>query len=243
MVGIDCATKPKKVGLARVTVVDGTARVDELGTASSWPAIEDKVVSWLSGRTLLALDAPLGWPRALGEVLQGHHAGGGVDAEPDAMFRRDTDHVVERQVGKRSLDVGADRIARTAHAALSFLQRLRELTGLAIPLAWEPGRIDGTTVIEVYPAATLASRRLPDSGYKKSTEAAAEIRRDLVAALSQEVQLDDSAKDSMQRNDHVLDAVVCALAGFDFLTGSVVRPQDSALAQREGWIWVRLMQT
>jgi hypothetical protein len=37
----------------------------------------------------------------------------------------------------------------------------------------------------------------------------------------------------------VRDAVVCTLAGADFLAGRVMAPDDLALARREGWIWVR----
>jgi hypothetical protein len=61
-------------------------------------------------------------------------------------------------------------IARTAHGALSFLARLRERVGAPIPLAWDPGSIEGLAAIEVYPAGTLAARKLPHSGYKGPTD-------------------------------------------------------------------------
>jgi hypothetical protein len=37
----------------------------------------------------------------------------------------------------------------------------------------------------------------------------------------------------------ILDAVLCVLAGVDFLKGEVLFPKDMALARKEGWIWVR----
>jgi hypothetical protein len=41
------------------------------------------------------------------------------------MFRRMTDRAIHKNVGRTPLDVGADWIARTAHAALRFLAELR----------------------------------------------------------------------------------------------------------------------
>jgi len=46
----------------------------------------------------------------------------------------------------------------------------------------------------------------------------------------------------MRGNDDALDAVVCLLAGYDYMQGEVMRPDDQALAQKEGWIWVRQPQ-
>ena len=34
-----------------------------------------------------------------------------------------------------------------------------------------------------------------------------------------------------------LDAVICVLAGADFVRGPVYAPEIAALAEREGWIW------
>ena len=239
VVGVDCATSPKNVGLARVVATARAARVDELATAASWEAIEETVAGWLGSRTIIALDAPLGWPRPLGDVLSGHRAGGSVASSPNAMFRRTTDEVVIREIGKRPLDVGADRIARTAHAALSFLERLRVSTALPIPLAWAPGRVEGTSAIEVYPAATLAGRGLPHTGYKGAKDGASDVRRDITSALAEMLTIDTDAIEAMAGSDHVLDAAICGLAALDFARGDVIRPTDAALAEREGWIWVR----
>jgi hypothetical protein len=41
------------------------------------------------------------------------------------------------------------------------------------------------------------------------------------------------------KNPDVLDAVVCVVAGMDFIAGGVMHPEKSVLAKREGWIWVR----
>jgi hypothetical protein len=40
-------------------------------------------------------------------------------------------------------------------------------------------------------------------------------------------------------NDDAFDAVVCLLAGKDFLQGEVYPPADPDQARQEGWIWVK----
>lgn len=239
VIGIDCATDPKNVGLALCTLRDGRARIEALSTGSTWPAIDERIASWVTAPTLLALDAPLGWPARLGESLHSHSAGAAFDHPPNAMFRRATDDAIAQRLGKRPLDVGGDRIARTAHAALSFLARLRNRLDAPIPLAWQPGPIDTVAAIEVYPAGTLAARDLPRSGYKGAAEAATALRRDLRAAIAEQLSFDAQAAQEMTRTDHALDAALCACAGLDFLAGDAVPPDDPRLAKREGWIWVR----
>jgi hypothetical protein len=239
IIGIDCATDAKKVGLALCTMLEGRPRIAELWVGKSWPAIDEQIAGWASGATLLALDAPLGWPAPLAESLHTHHAGAELAPTSNALFRRTTDNVVAEHLGKRPLDVGSDRIARTAHGALSLLARLRERLAAPIPLAWDPGPIEGLAAIEVYPAGTLAARKLPHSGYKGSGEAASTRRQQLITALAKELSFDAQARERMLDTDHALDATLCVCAGLDFLAGDVIRPRDLSLARREGWIWVR----
>lgn len=238
VIGVDCATDPKKVGLALGTIIDGHPRIQEVTTGKTWPAIDEQVASWATTPTLLALDAPLGWPAPLGESLHAHRAGAAFDHLPNAMFRRATDDAVAERLGKRPLDVGSDRIARTAHAALSFLARLRKRLDAPVQLAWEPAPIETVAAIEVYPAGTLAARNLPHSGYKGPGDSAFSLRRGLTTEIAKQVSLDPRATEQMVHSDHALDAVLCVCAGLDFLTGDAVRPKDLSLAKREGWIWV-----
>jgi len=141
--------------------------------------------------------------------------------------------VVYKATGQKPLEVGANLIARTAHTALSFLERIQ------IPLAWEPGHANLTCVsaIEVYPAATLKARGFPFEGYK--TQQAQNVRAEIIRCLGREMQL-ENIKDAMRENDDVLDAVVCVLAAADFVKGrGVLCPANKELAEKEGWIWVR----
>ena len=237
IVGIDCATDPKKtgvVGLAadgerfRVTLAalgDAPGSVARLAAAAAGP-----------GPALFCLDAPLGWPAALGRSLAPHAAGEALaEAEPNRLFRRATDEFVRRRVGKRPLEVGADRIARTAAAALGVLAELRALRAEAIPLAWSPA-LAASAAIEVYPAAVLLARQLPASRYKPA--AARGLRAEILEGLAAELQPGGHRELLLDKAD-VLDAALAALAGVDFLAGHCPSPADRGLAEREGWIWIR----
>jgi predicted nuclease with RNAse H fold len=181
------------------------------------------VSGWLRGeeRVLLALDSPLGWPTALGPSLCSHFAGAPIAVPADRLFRRDTDERIRQRLGKIPLEVGANLIARTAHAALVFLEAIRRASGREIPMVWEPG-FAGIGCVEVYPAATLKAR-----GLKNGPEC--------LTSLAKELRLPVGMPDS----EHARDAVLCTLGGSDFLAGMCVSPPDRALAEREGWIWAR----
>jgi hypothetical protein len=238
IIGIDCATVAQKVGLALCVVGAGRPRLDRVLVGESWPAIDEQLAQWATDPSLLAVDAPLGWPAPMADALHSHRAGAELPHATNTLFRRRTDDVVSEHLGKRPLDVGADRIARTAHTALSFLARLRETVGKPIPLAWQPGSLKSLAAIEVYPAGTLAARSLPHSGYKARTSPSSELRQQLVDAVRQQLSVDEDAAKLMAHSDHALDAVLCTLAGLDFLAGDVLQPDDLDLAKREGWIWV-----
>jgi len=240
IVGLDCATQPSSVGLACARFEHQRLELLDVAQKTTWPSIDETVGTWLSETTLLAIDAPLGWPRTFSRALQRHRAGEALAPESaNQLFRRATDDVVARTLHKRPLDVGADRIARTAHVALGFVQRLREARGRAIPLAWKPGQPDVTSAIEVYPAGTLASRTLPSSRYKGATQEARTVRAEILGALDKELAVEDDVAEAAIASDHVLDVILCCVAGVDFVQGDVIYPTDLDLAKHEGWIWVR----
>jgi hypothetical protein len=147
-----------------------------------------------------------------------------------------TDAIVKQEIGKQPLDVGAERIARTAHTALDLLHRISQHTKQPIPLAWQPQLITPLAAIEVYPAATLTAHHINMLGYKKPDGQAA--RSTLLSALTEHIIL-PLELELMIENDNVLDAAVCILAGADFLRGITIPPFDKEVAKKEGWIWVR----
>jgi predicted RNase H-like nuclease len=238
VVGIDCATDPRKVGIALADCDGARCALVGVELGESRESLAGKIASWLpaEGPALLALDAPLGWPASLGPALVQHVAGEPVGQTPNLLFRRGTDRFVKEEIGKQPLDVGADRIARTAHSALRLLADVRQLTGHPIPLAWSPEITDGPAAIEVYPAATLAAHGLPAAGYKTPPDA--ELRAEIFRGLGERVAIQPELRDLPRSNADALDAVVCVLAGRDFLLGRALTPADPDEAKREGWIWV-----
>ena len=238
IIGVDVATQPKSVGLALAALDDGRLQLERVTALPTWDAIDAQVLEWLVEPTLLAIDAPLGWPEPLGHLLREHRAGAPLDAEANRLFRRETDDVVARALRKRPLDVGADRIARTAHSALAMLARIRKATDLEIPLPTEPGGIASTCAIEVYPAGTLASRSLLSSGYKGAGADAVAARHTILSGIASDIVLPPAVVKSMAASDHVLDAALCCLAAADFVRRDVILPDSVERARREGWIWV-----
>jgi predicted RNase H-like nuclease len=236
IIGVDCATDPKNVGLARGFWQKGQVQITDI-TNGQLHAPEEIINEWIpdSEACLLALDAPLGWPQDFGHTLAGHSAGMPLGAEPNQFFRRETDRFVQRTFGKVPLDVGADRIARTALSALQLLSALSVKRGMFIPLAWDTD-FTGTTAIEVYPAGTLKASQVQSSAYKRPDQH--ETRRQLLAWLATEAELPEGLSLPLEDAD-ALDALLCVLAGADFLAGKAYPPTDLALAQKEGWIWIR----
>jgi hypothetical protein len=190
---------------------------------------------------LLAFDAPLGWPSPLGASLVNRVAGQPLQSDIDRAFQRTADLEIQRRLKPRPLKVGADKIARTAHAALALPDEIRHQTGQPIPLAWDREKLAETKVIEVYQAAaTLCSLGLRHQGYKKADQESVSRRREIIKRLRERIEIPRGIK-ILNQNAHVLDAVVCVLAGADFLNGNAVGPGPNhvAAARKEGWIWVR----
>jgi hypothetical protein len=244
VIGIDAATDSERVGLALGVYRGGALRVERARLARKTPSVGAQVLEWIgeSPAVLLAIDAPLGWPRTLGATLATHAAGRPIEVDADTMFRRHTDRIVKARIGKTPLDVGADRIARTALAALKIIATIERESGRTVDLAWKlpPGR--GIHAIEAYPAGTLRSYMLSglvgDPGgdtteRKRHLLRKLEVRRTLAVA---------SAARAAMESGHVLDAVLCLVAAADFLDDTAIAPEgprDLELAKKEGWIWVR----
>ena len=241
IIGVDCATKDVNTGLALAANDDDGLRLLEakIGNFEGGSA-RSILQEWLTDSedaALIAIDAPLGWPSPLTMSLKSHSAGAAVGISADDMFRRATDVFVRCATGKRPLDIGADRIARTAHAALRLLEDLRTGLGAAIPLAWDPVEVTAHAAIEVYPAATLMAHGIDagQTGYKKSGQT--EERRRILDALRKRMTIPEEHCGDLSGNADLLDAAVCVLAARDFITGCAVPPPDRHLAEHEGWIW------
>ncbi len=233
IIGIDISTNPKKLGLTACAVKGQNLEICAAQLAGTHDAALEFVADYWQPSTILAIDAPLGWPREMAIQLQQHKAGEPFLVDRNTMFRRLTDERIAERTGKRPLDVGADLIARAAHYALELLGDVRAQLGAPLPMLWSPHDRGGA--IEVYPAATLDVRGLPSSGYKgKEPELRKQILEQLPLICAAEIQT------ALLDNNDVFDAAIAALAGWDFMESRCEAPADDELerAKSEGWIWV-----
>jgi predicted nuclease with RNAse H fold len=238
LIGLDAASRWTNFGYAIGRYESGVVAVEEAGLLESREeadALANRVAPRLreADRGVIAIDAPLGWPRPFVHALWEHRAGEPLDDLKERLFRRETDRVVSKVIGRAPLEVAADRIARAAHSALLVLGRLRALTGKPLPLAWTPD-LAGIDVIEVYPAAMLKARGLPYSKYKDKEEPT--LREEIAMRLAIEIAGLDNY---VAAQADVFDACLCLVAAKDFIEGRCPPPDDLDLARHEGWIWVR----
>ncbi len=262
IIGIDCAAQPTNFGLACAHVErfgeNCCLRVSEVvrghGKDNDFSEIVAIIRGWIeedSAPTLLALDAPLGWPCNLGKLLSDHQAGrpplvNGRRVSGHDLFRRHTDRFVAEFARKTPMDVGANTIARVARSALELLSKIKS-DGDAIPLAWNPETVKAGHVtvkaghvhaIEVYPDLTLRqlfaaesgapSSRMEWTGYKKPK--GKEDRKKIVERLFRSHGIKPRIPPRTKQgnpddpNGDCIDAVLCALEGLHFLMGKSVAP-------------------
>lgn len=251
VIGIDFSTDPNKMGLARATVnvVAGTIVLHKVLTATAKLPPVQTVAGWVrqvcrDTPVLIAIDAPLGWPKAMrGHSFVSHSAGEPLEICADQLFSRETDREIEHRVGKKPLEVGANLIARSAHGALRFLRELsRDIdTDAPLPLAWSPFDLErGPCVVEVYPGATMKAHRIPTGRYKKKGKDGLPDRHRIANCLRNGGMVFEMGINYVARNDYLVDAAVCVLAGRDFVAECAAGPdrKQRSAAQQEGWIWV-----
>lgn len=260
VLGVDVASRLKNIGVAHGSIRPGEPNVHIIEAAvGASPALPGRttgstaegvraVSTWLAeripptGRVVLALDAPLGWPHSLSRGLAKHVAGAPIaDTHgPDRLWRRVTDQDVHARFGKLPLEVGANYIARAAWAGLEILRATRERCGRDFAVVLSPDEAP-TVAIETYPAATLRSWLGGDPGSYKARDP--EPRAALLERLTQLAPLtvEPSARAAALAVDHTFDAVICVLAGADFALGRTpsVPTEHHEMARTEGWIHVR----
>ena len=256
VIDIDFSTDPAKTGLARATVDDASEKavVHEVCTASVIlrPRVEmaARRVLDVCNRmpTLIAIDAPLGWPDAMRDhSFTAHMAGHPLEICANRLFSRETDRKVMDRLKKKPLEVGANLIARAAHGALGYLQELNgEMNGQGaspLPLAWSPEDLkhQSCCVVEVYPGATMKAHNIDPGDYKKTGVDGQDSREAIVEALVKQGLVFETDTFDVARNDHTVDAAACVLAGRDFVARRAKEPDSDTrwLAEREGWIWVK----
>jgi len=245
LIGLDAASQRSKFGyaLGHFDPESGRVTVDRAGLLDDGnDVLRNQIVPFICGgeRALIAIDAPLGWPDGLKQLLQGHEAGMPPPAglAKDASFRRHTENQVRKV--KIPLEVAADRIARAAFEALCVLNELRSESKQPLPLAWSPD-FTGAASIEVYPGATLAVRKLARPKYKQTDQTSG--REQIAMSLVHEGLVGTLPTEPLRRalqDADILDAILCMVAARDFLMGECEPPDMAHIdqARREGWIWV-----
>lgn len=273
IIGIDCAADPKNIAVASAIEVNGRLTVDspffgEGGTRSPRADRISRLAADITEQmsterpTLLALDAPLGWPvamrKALAEGTAGSVAGIPGDAREDAslMFRRFTDRFVAERTGKTPQSVGANWVASLTHTALQLIHMIaekcqeRSISMSNAPLDQRDSFRRDVHIIEVYPALAgplflrgpscfeswTAVREELDGFRRENWDTIVERLRGRLEADC--VDLSPELKNDRRLRDHGLDAILCAWIGWQFLLGECVPPTITGddLA-KEGWIW------
>ena len=117
VIGLDWATEDSRRGVAAVDVNNAATTLVLLEKCGKRSLAVDVVGKLLEGteHSLIAIDAPLGWPVAMGAELAKHEAGNCVGVPPTEMFSRATDRFVRDRLKFRPMEVGANLIARVAH--------------------------------------------------------------------------------------------------------------------------------
>ena len=267
IIGIDCAAQPGGFGLARARVggsgLENFKIMTGQGKKNCFNKLSIQIRCWIEGdncanppnRTLLALDAPLGWPIHLTRALHRHRAGAPLerpfqqdDEDPNPgnhLFRRYTDRFIAQKFPGAPLDIGADRIARVARSGLEVLGRLGTIAGEYSPasLLWDPMHLERLGVIEVYPRLTLRHLRSGTEDnefhYKGTKEAHTRDRCEIVKLLCETETLNLYSatlprKKTANKDDYhhdAIDATLCVLEGLHFLLGKSVGPDHPVAFQ------------
>ncbi|MGY3924977.1 DUF429 domain-containing protein [Aeromonas jandaei] len=185
------------------------------------PALQDEaLLAQVAACPQLALgiDAPLAFPRALRDLLNGRPLSCAVpEREIDNPYAyRDCERWLHQQYGKKPLSATFDRLGNNATLALSMLPNLADLQ-LVPTVASQACR----AVLEVYPAlAKVAGKASP-------------ARPELAALLPADVVPDTDR----------YDAALCALMALQYAAGGRVAQLPALLtppvgmAPDEGWVY------
>jgi Protein of unknown function (DUF429) len=103
---------------------------------------------------------------------------------------------------------------------------------------WDPPSESGGLLVEAFPAAQLCHWKLEFQGYNGNEAEAASRRKDLVASVSNWIEIpDDSFRKEMEDSADALDAVLCAFAAIAVTTNQLAQTpipgEEGAIAVHE----------
>lgn len=242
--GIDLSADDRRTATCEIAWDGGRAEVSPPVVGLDDTALRERIVAVLGDGGWIGIDAPFSWPVGFRAALANHDREGGWAADwrdPRHQFRA-TDLFVAA-CARRPLSVSTNLIGVTAMRAARLLQDVGEALGRRLDIA------GADRVVEVYPAGSLVAwggreRGLDPQGYKNGPAAAAR-RRVLAGALCDRdwLVLDRATREACARSDHVLDALIAALATRAAACGATRPPETDeqrAMAAVEGWIHVPL---
>jgi predicted nuclease with RNAse H fold len=232
--GIDFAADERKTCIATIDWSEDTARVVDLRLGAS----DEAILNCVRSGEKTGIDCQFGWPDKFVTFVVAHrdHKLNLKGVPMDVVARKDlayriTDLEVKKIAGIQGLSVAADRIAMAAMRCAALLATL----------ASEGSPVDRSgmgSVVEVYPAASLAKWGLTFKGYKTSKNLA-NLDTLVTALQGQAPWLELGAFGQMcRRSDDAIDAVLCALTAAASACGAIEPIPLGHLesAQREGWI-------
>jgi predicted RNase H-like nuclease len=233
--GVDLATEPRKTAACLISWPDDPGQrpqVDLLRTNVT----DDDILALADGATVVAIDAPFGWPRAWAAAVGAHRPGAAFAAEgsPASLTRRATDAWVAQTLGIYPLSVAANLIGATAIRCARLVRRLGRHVDTGV-------RPQPPFISEVYPAAALIRWGLSHRLYKgRQLRASREL---LVAELVRAglpVALSEGDRHSVESSDDALDALICALVARAIALGLTDDIPESLRTSgaNEGWIRV-----
>ena len=230
--GIDLSTQPRHTAVCAVE----WAR-DRVLVSFVLDTTDAGLVEVCRAFDKIGINCPLGWPEPFVHALGAHAAG--------LPWPGRGQHASEfrKRLALRATDFHV--LEKTRHTPLSVSTNLIGLTTMRCALLLDAlGEVDraGTSgaVVEVYPAATLRTWGLPNTGYKRSRNrpALAALLGLLVARIPQ-LEFAAGARERCARSDDGFDALVCALTARAAALGRTQLPAPGEQARRaavEGWI-------
>ena len=258
IVGIDWATRKKQRALVRLRLSSRTEKLKFVNLASA-PSDPDVLECCkAAGVSVVAVDIPFGWPKAFSEFVHGHAPKDRRIRVPDPeLFRyRRTELVVRKATKVTPMAVSAEKFAMGAREWASLVNREKLQPQIAVG---SDAPQKQPSIIEVYPAATLAALSIaPRWGYKPTKHG--DVRESILETLIARFLVPfDSLKAkrmkgglvaAVRSSDDVLDALVAAItAGIYaqefFRDARIHKPgirtpdskQEKKHAKKEGWIF------
>lgn len=235
--GVDLSTKPKSTGIVTIQWdATGPGLITEARVGANRDELVDRIARSTDTGTVWAVDVPFGWPDGYAEFLSSHREGpatldpgeGPPERPWDLISHRETDRVARGKVGA-GFNVSFDKLGATA-AAWSVVEHGLRLRGIKLDRSGLTG-----PVVETWPSAAWRAW-----GLQSTPAAKASWQANLKRLLAEGVLQAGDHEQELAANEHIRDALACALVARARALGLTTGPEPSSIerARREGWIHI-----